>query len=193
MKAMRRMQIKTESFCVGDQISIKVNHFGKFTATVQEVQNDSICVFFDNIIGKHWMNAEDTTAGGYDKAYLREWLHDVITPNLSKKIQDRLISIELPSFGQIFGHDHPDYKYFQEDTHEQFPSMKDKVNRICINPDGYLTGWWLQNTHCPDGEHGAKKMSSAYFALVDLYGTAAYGHASSSLGVRPVLWLVVKP
>lgn len=193
MKVMRRMQIKTENFCVGDQISMKLEDFGKFSATVEIVKSDRICVLFDNTIVDTFMNVRNTTEGGYEKSDIRAKLYEFAASRLPREIRDRLISIELPTFGQVFGHNISNYKYYTVDGDEQFLLLKDLRNRMCTDVDDILTSWWLQNIYCPDGGHGAKDVSSANFANVNGNGNPTYDDASSSLGVRPVLWLEVKP
>lgn len=37
MKVARKVQFKTNEICVGDQITVRLSGFGKFTATAQRV------------------------------------------------------------------------------------------------------------------------------------------------------------
>ena len=37
MKVTRKVQFKTNEICVGDQITVRLSGFGKFTATAQRV------------------------------------------------------------------------------------------------------------------------------------------------------------
>lgn len=72
MKVTRKVTFKTNEVCVGDQITVKLNGFGKFTATAQKVTDKGILFLFDEIIAKHPMNESETNV---------ECLH--ISPSIS--------------------------------------------------------------------------------------------------------------
>ena len=52
LKVTRKVEFKTEDFCVGDQISVKLKGFGKFTATVQKITDEGVLFMFDEEIGR---------------------------------------------------------------------------------------------------------------------------------------------
>ncbi len=182
MKVTRKMQFKTNDIYVGDQITVKLKGFGKFTATAQKVTDKGVLFFFDEVIAIHCMNESRTNEGGFEASDMKRWLENVILNAFPEKFRGGVTDISLPSFGQIFGHDNDDYKYFEPDDDEQFESMKRRGNRVCDFNDDWVW-WWLRNAT-------KKDVSSAYFADVGNLGNATSNDASDSGGVRPVFWLV---
>lgn len=84
--------------------------------------------------------------------------------------------LRIPYAEEFFG----DVDGYESSGKKQWPLMTDRKNRIAIR-EGEAYEWgWLQNK---------LEFSSARFALVGGDGTAAYGHASNSGGVRPVFRL----
>lgn len=177
MKVARTIQIKTDDLMVGDQITVKLKGFGKFTATAQKIEGDKILFLFDEIVTKHCMNEQNKNDGGFDASDLKTWLNDVLLPAFPKKLQNRIKELTIPTYGEVFGHDDY-YKNFEPDNDEQLPSMKRRGNR-----DGDLEWWWLRNAM-------KKEKSAACFAYVYDLGLPDYRYASGSGGVRPEFWLV---
>ena len=52
MKVTRKVQFKTNEICVGDQITVRLSGFGKFTATAQRVTDKGILFLFDEVIAR---------------------------------------------------------------------------------------------------------------------------------------------
>ena len=181
LKVTRKVEFKTEDFCVGDQITVKLKGYGKYTATVQRVTDKGILFLFDEVLAQCIMNSSNTNEGGFDKSNIARWLGDVLLPSFPKKLRDKVSSITLPTYGEIFGHD-DFYDNFDPDDDEQFESMKHRGNRVC-DFNGDWCSWWLRNAT-------KKEVSSAYFAYVSNYGNSYYAAAANSHGVRPEFWLV---
>lgn len=181
MKVTRKVTFKTNEICVGDQITVKLCGFGKFTATAQKVTDTGVLFLFDDVIAKHPMNESRTNEGGFENSDMKRWLNDTVLRAFPEKLRSKVTEITLPTYGEIFGHD-DFYENFEPDEDEQFELMKRRGNRVCDFENDWCW-WWLRNATKQD-------VSSAYFALVDSYGATAYGPASTSGGVRPEFWLV---
>ena len=168
---------------VGDRTVIKLAGFGEFTATVHKVTDDKVMIIFDDYITERPMNESNTNKGGFEASDLNEWLHSEVIKALPCSIRERLIEITIPTIGEMFGWDDEwDKNHFEADYDEQLPLMKQRRNRVAYYANECECGW-LRNAV-------KKDFSSAGFASVDGGGGADYYLASSSCGVRPVLWLV---
>lgn len=181
MKVARTIQIKTDDLMVGDQITVKLKGFGKFTATAQKIEGNNILFLFDKTVTKHCMNEQNKNEGGFDASDLKKWLNEVLLPAFPKKLQNRITELTIPTYGEVFGHDDY-YTNFEPDNDEQLPSMKRLGNRSC-DFDGDWEWWWLRNAM-------KKEKSAPHFACVSRYGSPNSSGASSANGVRPEFWLV---
>lgn len=181
MKVARKVQFKTNEICVGDQITVRLSGFGKFTATAQRVTDKGILFLFDEVIARHLMNETNTNEGGFDKSDMRRWLRETVLPAFPEKLRTRIREITLPTYGEIFGHD-DFYENFEPDDDEQFELMKRRGNRVCDFEDDWCW-WWLRNAT-------KRSVSSADFAVVNGRGDADCNSASGAGGVRPEFWLV---
>lgn len=181
MKVTRKMEFKTKDIYVGDQITVKLKDFGKFTATAQKVTEDGVLFLFDEIIARHCMNETNSNKGGFEASDMKKWLNEVVLPAFPKKYRDKISEITLPTYGEIFGHDDY-YENFEPDDDEQFEMMKRRGNRVCDFEDDWCW-WWLRNAT-------KEKVSAAYFAHVYGSGLTNCVSASYSCGVRPEFWLV---
>lgn len=175
MKVTRKVQFKTNEISVGDQISVKLHGFGKFTATAQKVTDKGILFLFDEVIARHSMNDSNTNSD------MKKWLNEVVLRAFPEKLRNKVTEITLPTYGEIFGHD-DFYENFEPDNDEQFEMMKRRGNRVCDFEDDWCW-WWLRNA-------AKENVSSAVFASVGGSGGADYDYASNSYGVRPEFWLV---
>ncbi len=180
MKVTRKVQFKTNEICVGDQISVKLQGFGRFTATVQKVTDKGVLFLFDEVIARHSMNESNTNKGGFDSSDMKKWLNQVVLPAFPEKLRNKVTEITLPTYGEIFGHD-DFYENFEPDDDEQFEAMKRRGNRVC-DFEGDWCWWWLRNAT-------KESVSGAYFAAVGYFGYAHSTDASDSDGVRPVFRL----
>ena len=182
MKVMRNVVIKTNEFCVGDQINVKVRGMGKFTATVHKIfDNGEVLFMFDQCVARRQMNPTNTNEGGFKNSELSKWLRNEFMPKLPGKITSRIVDIGLPSYGMLFGHEDQYYKdAIMPDNDEQLELMKIRRNRVADYEDEENgCGWyWLSNAT-------KKEWSSTYFALCLHHGIAFSSTASFSAGVRP--------
>lgn len=147
--------MKVNNFEIGDQITVKLREYGKFTATAHEITDKGTLFIFDDCVCANPMNNENTNEGGY--------------------LESDLLSI--PTYGQIFGkdwNDEWDQESIEIDQREQLPLMEKRKNRI-TDLNGKWCWYWLQN----------KVRSSSAFALVTYYGVVGNSDASDSDGVRP--------
>lgn len=176
MKVIKKVKRKTNDICVGDQITVKLSGFGKFTATAQKVTDSEVLFLFDGVIARHCMNETNTNEGGFGQSDMRCWLYESVLPVFPKKLRDRIRDITLPTYGEIFGHD-KFYENFEPDNNKQFDLMKCRGNRVC-DFEGDWCWWWLRTST-------KEETSVAYFASVTDNGYETCSSASHPLGVRP--------
>lgn len=183
MKAWRKVKMEIKNYEVGDQITVKLYGYGKFTATAHEITDKGTLFIFDDCVCAKPMNNENTNEGGYLESDLRKF----VTQDLLKAFPDKLLArmvkddngdlISIPTYGQLFGKDFDD-EWDQEnieiDQREQLPLMEKIRNRIAVL-DGEWCWYWLQN----------KIRSSSAFAYVLGGCYEANSDASSYYGVRP--------
>lgn len=183
MKVKRTVTMKVNNIEIGDQITVKLREYGKFTATAHEITDEGTLFIFDDCVCKRPMNEENTNEGGYLESDLRKF----VTQDLLKTFPDKLLArmvkddngdlISIPTYGQLFGKDWDDewdQKNIEIDQREQLPMMEKIKNRIA-NLNGEYVWYWLQN----------KLWSSSSFANVDCNGFSTYDGASPYGGVRP--------
>lgn len=182
MKVVRKQKLITKNIEVGDQINIELDGFGKFTATAQKITDEGTLFMFDECITSRPMNSQYSNEGGYQGSDLRRWLNEELIKAFPKKLQKKIKTITIPTYGQIFGHENKFYNQFESDNDERFPAMENRKNRIMLLHDD--TNWrWLQNTT-------KKEVSATDFAVVGVVGGVAYTGASSSLGILPIFLLI---
>lgn len=181
MKVTRKVQFKTNDICVGDQITVRLNGFGKFTATAQRVTDNGILFLFDDVIARHSMNENNTNEGGFEKSFMREWLRETVLPAFPEKLRTRIREITLPTYGEVFGHNDL-YENFEPDSDKQFEMTKQRRARVGDFENTWCW-WWLRNA-------SKESVSASFFACVNGYGNAFYDNASYSRGVRPEFWLI---
>lgn len=181
MKVIRKLKIETNDVCVGDQINVKLDGFGKFTATAQRVSDNEMLFLFDEVITMRPMNRIDTNAGGFESSDMNDWLHKVFLKAFSKKIRNSIIDISLPTYEEIFGCDDFCTNNIESNNDEQFDLMKLHKNKIAFF-ENKSQWYWLRNKTKPE-------FSAASFARVNANGHAYYYHASNSGGVRPEFWM----
>ena len=185
MKAWRKVKMEIKNYEVGDQITVKLKNFGKFTATAQRVYEDGTTLFlFDNCVAEHEMNENGSNAGGFYESDLCKWMNTELVESFPVKLLDRMIYtdeehrclIRIPTRKEMFGEDEYSQNY-EPDLGEQFELMKDRKNRICSFLDTEYAWYWLMNAYL---------RSSSTFTYVDIYGFAnSDGAASYSGRVRP--------
>lgn len=180
MKIYRKCLLKMEDLQIGDQIKVKLKGFGKFTATLQQIDPEGFMFMFDQCIAKKAMNKSDTNEGEYDASDLRKWLDSSVINAFPKKLRKRIEWITLPSAEQIFDSDNRFInKYFESTNDTFFPLMKKRKNRMAFFKDD-LTWYWLRNAT-------KKDIFASLFATVDGYGNASYIGASRPFnGIRPI-------
>lgn len=183
MKVLRQVKMNVEHFEVGDQITVKVKGYGKYTVTVHKVMGDKALVIFDHCITDRPMNENGSNDGGFTASDLCKWLNGEFLNALPDKIRSRIVSDEehggvmmrVPTRGEMFGQNDAS-EYYEPDGDEQLTLMKDRKNRVCVSPDDEYVWYWLMNT---------RRDTAAHFAYVDNSGHAGCGNASYSIGVRP--------
>jgi len=183
MKVKRTVTMKVSHFGVGDQITVKLPEYGKFTAMAHEITDKGTLFIFDDCVCERWMNKENTNEGGYLESDLRKFVTQELLKAFPDKLLVRMVKddngdlLSIPTYGQVLGKDWDDEwdeKNIEIDKREQLPLMQKRKNRIADLQNEW-TWYWLQN----------KVRSSSHFARVDGDGRAANYGASGSGGVRP--------
>lgn len=186
MKVKRTVTMKVDNFEIGDQITVKLREYGKFTATAHEITDKGTLFIFDDCVCANPMNNEDTKEGGYLVSDLRKF----VTQDLLKAFPDKLLArmvkddngdlISIPTYGQILGknwNDEWDQKNIEIDQREQLPLMEIKKNRIAnLNGEWEWCWFWLQNK---------VRSSSGFVGVGGSCDVAGDFDASESIGVRP--------
>ena len=182
MEVIRKQELEVQDIRMGDQITIALALFGKFTATAQKITDKGVLFMFDNCVTKQPMNYVLTNKGGYAKSYTKKWIDNVLLNAFPEELQERIQDLTLPTYGMMFGHDDWYERVIEPDDDEQLPLMTKRKNRVADFND-YHYWYWLQNAT-------KKDYSALAFAGVGINGAMEDVNASVSNGVRPVFWLV---
>lgn len=175
MKIERMTEIETSYIKVDDRI-----HVDHYTATCQEITPKGALFLMDQYLDDLMpMNKKNTNKGGYEESDLRRALQSEDVLKLFSGIREWMVPFDngdllrIPFAGEIFGDKLP--KWCEPDDHEQWPLMRDRLNRLALRYDDCECGW-LQNKD---------KTFSAYFCAVASNGLIVAGTNSDVLGVRP--------
>lgn len=183
MQVFRTTTIETENFQIGDRISINLDSFGTFMATIHKITDAGALVIFDEYVTSRPMNNDWTNKGGFKKSDLKKWMNTTLLSAFPEHLRTHIRELSIPSVGELFGHDDDwNEQTFETDSDEQLPLMKERRNRIAYLNNNWEWGWLRNATK--------KSVSSAYFAYVLNDGYTGYYGASNSGGVRPEFWLV---
>ena len=138
---------------------------------------------FDDYVAKRPMNEDGGNAGGYSQSDLKKWIDSELYNMFPAVLKQRMTGLSIPTLGEICGWaDKWDRDHIEADGDEQLPLMKQRRNRVAYYKNDCEFGWLRNATK--------KEFSSAGFANVSSYGSAAFNRASYSNGVRPEFWLV---
>lgn len=183
IKVMRTYEKEVANIQIGDKIMVPLAELGEFTATAHKVTDKGVLFIFDDYVAKQPMNKKNTNKGGFEKSDLKKWIDTVLFEAFPDWLKGRIENLSIPTVGEMFGHeDDWDNEYFEPDTDEQLPLMKERRKRVAYFDNGIEWGWLRNATK--------KNVSAANFALVSDDGHANYDGASNSVGVRPEFWLV---
>lgn len=178
MKVIRKQEIETTDYSIGDQIEVRLEGEvnGTYTATVHRIDENGILFMFDDCIAEHEMNTNTTNKGGYENSDLKKWLSNNVLPSFPNSIREKIIELSIPSYEMIFGRGYPSFIEIEKTDDEQLELMKNRKNRIAIYKD-YTQWYWLKNRI---------ENSPSSFAFVGISGLASSTYASRVYGVRPV-------
>lgn len=188
MKVWRKVKMEIKNYEVGDQITVKLSGYGKFTATAQRICKDGTPLFmFDSCVTERPMNENGSNEGGFYASDLCKWMNTELIDAFPKKLKNLMLAtdekhsclLRIPTRKEMFGEDEYSQDY-ETDLSEQFELMKDRKNRVCSFPHDEYAWYWLMNAHI---------WSSYHFACVGTGGGAGDIGASSSYGVRPTFYI----
>lgn len=185
MKVKRVVEMKVNSFEIGDQIKVKVKGLGSFSATAHRITEQGTLFIFNNPVVRRVMNKEMTNEGGFMASDLHQWMNETLVMLFPKKLKVRMRPVndagdllKLPTYGQMFGHDDDDYEYIEPDNDDQLLLMQNEKNRICVCGE-HVCQYWLENAF-------KREASSTDFCIVGDDGNMHYEYAFSSAEVLPV-------
>lgn len=191
MLVKRTMKVDVELFEVGDIIKFKLTDGEKVQAMAVKQTPEGMLFVLVDCLAKEYpmfndiddMDEEDIS---YATSDLRKALNGEILDRFPKEIKDRMVAVNaegdmlrIPTECEIFGEN----VYGQEESKltKRWKPMKKKRNRIAFQgKEGAWEWYWLMNRH---------KNYASHFADVNYGGSADYGDASGSNGVRPVFLL----
>lgn len=170
---------------VGEVMRFELTDGEPVEAMVLEDDGDvATLIFVDCLKDEYPLKEDGDYSGGYESSDLRKKLNDEILKRFPQEMLKRMVPFDngdmlrIPTEREIFGEN----KYGEEepDTVRQFEAMKKRRNRIAFQGlNGDWEWYWLQNK-----VRGVR--SAPYACNVGYAGTAGYGSASASVGVRPL-------
>lgn len=167
------LELKPSEIKVGDKICVELKGLGTFMATAHKVTANEILFITDEYIASKPMYG------------LQEWIETSVYNAFPEELKGRVKNLTIPTVGQVYGWDNEwCRKIFVRDDDDQLPLMKERRNIVAYLDNVYEFGW-LQNST-------KREISSVGFALVGRCGSANYGDASYSYGVRLEFTLVNK-
>ena len=179
---MQTMWVPDNKIEVGDKIRLSMGDFGGFLATAQKVEENRTLFMFDDCVAVRRMNVTNTNEGGFEGSNLYAWLETVLYPRFPDDIRNKVKGLSIPTYGMMFGHDNLYRDILEPDKDDQLPLMKVCNNRITSYQNSFRW-YWLRNAKRKDVSRGS-------FACVGYGGDADAYYASTSVGVRPIFWLV---
>lgn len=183
MKVLRKQEIETANIQVGDQIVIRLAELGEFTATAHKVTDEGVLFIFDDYVTQRPMNDKSTNEGGFEKSDLKKWMDTVLFMAFPGWLRNYITNLSIPTVGELFGDkDEWNKSYFEMDTDEQLPLMKERKNRV-VYFNNYGMSGWLRNITKND-------YSESYFARVGIDGDTCFDDVSIPAGIRPEFTLV---
>lgn len=180
MRVIRKTEIDTDVFRVGDQINVR-----HYTATCQKVEEDGAVFLLDQYLDEAMpMNRVDTNDGGYEASDLRKRLNstDILDIFVFSDVGNELVPLDngdlfrIPYFSEIFGWDDLYDLFVEPDDYNQWPLMAKRQDRIACRRGVGCEFGWLQN----------KRIARRGFCVVTSDGFAADGRALNKFGVRLV-------
>lgn len=184
MEVKRIVTMDVNNFELGDQITVKLYGYGKFTATAHEITDKGTLFIFDDCVCERQMNKENTNEGGYLETDLRKFATQELLKAFPGELLVKMVKddngdlLSIPTYGQILGknwNDEWDQKNIEIDQREQLPLMEIKKNRIA-NLNGEWCWFWLQNK---------VRSSSGFVGVGGGCDVAGDFDASESIGARP--------
>lgn len=173
---------------VGDIVSYTMEDGEEVEALAVKEEFDkhgNLCMVFmllDCLKEECRMNRDDTNDGGYEESHLRDQLATKYLEKFPAALRLNMVPFEngdllrIPTEREIFGRNI--YGEEEPNTVEQFEPMKKRRNRMASDGlNGETQAYWLQNK---------RVRSATTFCCVGNSGSANYGNASYSFGVRPL-------
>ena len=182
MKFFRPCEVSPIDIKIGDKINVDLGVLGIFPATIHRIEDDAegayLTLMFDDCIASHYMNEGGTNLGGYEVSDLCSWLKEVIFPKFPEELRDKMLSLTLPTYGMIFGHDTWGERSLDSDDDNQFLLMKKRSNRVA-DIYGEATSYWIRNA-------SLAIFDTKSFGGVTEAGTPSQYPSTYYFGVRPV-------
>lgn len=177
-------KVETKDIQLGDKITVQLSDgLGTHKATAHKITDDGVMFIFDSCVITKAMNKNNTNIGGYADSDLKTWIDTELFRAFPEYLKRYMMDLRIPTVGEILGwKDDCDKEHFIYDNDKQLPLMRNVGYRISTY-GSYLSTYWLKNAT-------KEKFPAAYFAFVSFGGCVYYDYAPTSIGVRPVFWLV---
>lgn len=178
MKVVRKMEIETGSFQVGDTIGLNEG----YTATCQKLTGRGALFLFDQYVAKMPMNMRQTNEGGWRGSYLRQYLLYTTGQYIPLGLLLRLGTFEsgdkfrIPMVAEM-ADDAPEWIEYKASV---WAPMVDRRNRIAFLKRNSWEWCW-----CMDRDVD----SATRFCYIGSYGYVGNDDATLTRGVRPVFLL----
>lgn len=173
MKVIRTIETETTQLEIGDKIKLNLMSNEEHTATAVRREEDGTMLFvFDSIMNREYYMNRPGKQAKYEESDMREYLRESAIMLMPAHIAAHMVRFENGDFLRLLTREEV---FGAEDGSGQISYFKDRKNRAATR-EGFFDWWWLQD---------AEDAAAAFFARVTNYGSAFYGVAYTSSGVRP--------
>lgn len=182
IKVLRKQEISTNEFQLGDQILISLRELGDFTATAHKITDKGVLFIFDEYVSSRPMNKGNTNITGFEESDLKKWIDWVLIEAFPPELKQRITDLSIPTVGELFGSVDLFMGCLEPDDDERLPLMKELKNRVAYFKNQWEWGW-LRNEM-------KKEFSMSHFAAVNSIGDIDCTFSTNVHGVRPEFWLI---
>ena len=187
MKLLRKVEMESESFQIGDVIAFSLKTGEDVEAMAVEKTDKGTVFCLVDCLKKEYPLHKDKVYPGYENSTLRKVLNEKIIKTFPDDIVAKMIPFDngdllrIPTEKQMFGCN--DYGEDEDDEVQQWEPMKNRRNRIAFqgSKSGVWEWYWLENK---------SNYSATYAAFVNTNGLASILGSAGAYGVRPRFLLV---
>lgn len=188
--------------------------FGSYTWRILDIDGSNALLITENIVAEKRFNEKDINVS-WENSTLRKYLNSDFYSKFSARERSKIVSTKVsnPKYGNMGGKTTSDkifllsieeastyFKDFPKDKIRQFGSQeaadkyyKENGDRVAVTNDGSRHGWWLRT---PGGTLQGVAVTHDFAATVDGFRGDIESKGvfvDQELGVRPALWISLKP